>query len=255
MIRNVCTRVNALIPQLIWCESGCKTLSEKGFTDCAIRDFPGGKNDGQFFVPSVSGQEVGDTAYGVNGRIFKIGFPVTVEIDSILPYAPGHELRISYGSSIGAIVVHGIGSCFSGQKQKILEFPAKERFSCRLVCRFGIVERQCGKRIDCPVVSGVIAVNRFDSENADDDMGRHSVFFFSHVQIFFIFFPESDAGRYSCRFDHSPAVCLPVFQFLCPGRCYKPDNSRIRLDLAEEVIQFCFVKVMFFGNFTDEIRD
>ena len=126
-------------------------------------------------------EEIGDTAYGINRGIFKIDLAVTIEIKSISSYAAGHELRVSYGSGIWTVEIHWIRTVFSGQQKKIFQFPTKKRFPDRLIGRLRIIESQCGKRIDCPEIAGMVSIYRFNAENADNDMGRHAEFFLGPV--------------------------------------------------------------------------
>ena len=94
------------------------------------------------------------------------------------------------------------------------------------------VKCQRGQRIQDAEVSGVLAVEGFDADDAHHDGGRHAVFALGPFQGALVGFPESDARLDALGFDEAGAVGCPVFGHGCGGRQDEFFDHRNALGLA-----------------------
>ena len=183
-------------------------------------------------------QEIGDAPYRIDRRIAQVDHAVAVEVDRVLAYAAGHELRPAHRAGVGAAQRERVDVAVARKEQGIGQFAAEVFHPRRTGWRVRIGKRQRGHCVHYTEASGVAAIHGFDPEDADDDVGRHAVLLFGAPQRLAVVVPEIHAGVDAHRFDKTRAVSGPVFG--PPGRCrfHQLDRAVNEAHLAERRFQF-----------------
>ena len=153
-----------------------------------------------------------DGANDVGGAVEQIHLAVTIEINSVLHPAGGHELRHAHGPGEAAAQAHGVGLGAVGQAQILLQL-ALEKLAALLCTRMRIreIKRQRGQCVDHSKVTGLLSKNGLHANDANDDFRRHAVFILRPGQCRPVGSPELYALLDAVAVDVAGSVNAPVF--------------------------------------------
>ena len=121
-----------------------------------------------------------------------------------------HELRQADRAGIAALHRQRVQALLVAQHEELFELIAKERAA--IAPAGGEVEGQRRERVDDAERPHVLAVQRLDADDADDDFRRHAVAVFGEAQPGFVGGPERDAGIDALRLDEARTVRCPVLR-------------------------------------------
>ncbi len=170
---------------------------------------------------------------------------VAVEIDRVHAEAVGHELRHAHRAGIRA-GGHGRRDVFFfGKAQEVAELLAEEFAASRIVKAEGM---QC---VEHTVPAGKRAIAGFDTEDGDDDLRRHTVFFLGTREGVGMLAPEVDTAVDAFGLEKDRAVLGPV-QGLFRGPRDRLEDALLRNGLVQRLGQIVTLEAVALHHVVDE---
>ena len=178
---------------------------------------------------------------------------VAVEVDRVLVEARRHELRHAERAGVAAAPGERIDAFALAEDEPALELVLEEGAAVAPAGRE--VEGEGRKRIDDAKVAHLLAVDRFDADDADDDLGRHAVHLLGLVEPALVGAPERGAGAQANRLDEAGPVRGPVLRRPCRRRHDVARHDRDEARLRERAAHPLGVEAAPLGDAFGEAND
>ena len=179
---------------------------------------------------------VGHGANGVRGAPEQIDAAVAIKVHGKPGPAGRHELPQPHGARVAAAHLERIDVGAVGQAQPLLQLAAEEfgaLFGARVSCRE--VKRQGGERVHHAEVAHLLAVDGLYPDDADDDLGGHTVFLLGAGQGVAVFLPKPHACADADGVDEAAAVHAPVLGRAFGGRQHELGHRAQKTRLAHRL--------------------
>ena len=199
-------------------------------------------------IPAVLFEIIADAGAHIRPIGPQVDAPVRVRIHGIAAIVRRHELRRTHGAGIRSLHFAGVEAHIARQQEKLLEFIAKEFRAS------GVIECQCGERVEHPVRAGQAAVVGFDAENCREIFRGNSAAHAGLIERLTMREPEIRALAYAPFGEKDRAVLEPGFG-LFGGAVHGLDDGRLALGLFHELAQLPLLERRRFGHMRDEALD
>ncbi len=191
-------------------------------------------------------EEVGDAADGVFRAVFQIDATVAVEVDGVVADARGQKLRQADGAGVGAAIAGRAALVFPGEQQQVFQLATKQLGARR------VVEGQRGECREGFEAPGIAAIEGFDADDGDDELGWHAGERLRFRQRCAMSLPESPSGGKAARLDETAAISLPGAHARIGRRLDRLEHRGERFGAGKERAKHCAVKTMSLAHLNDE---
>ena len=171
----------------------------------------------------------------------QVGVSVAVGVDRIAAIAAGHELGHAHRARERSLGGERRDAELAREKQELLQLAPEEGGAAR------IVEGERGERVEHPIVADVLAVERLDAEDRDDDLGRHSVALLGPREVALVGAPVRDAGRHARGREERPRIDVP-FRRLEQRPIHRGHDRALEAHLPEHARERRALEAVFVGH-------
>ncbi len=174
--------------------------------------------------------------------------PSRVAVDREVAETARHELRQSHGARIRADGRERVETFLAGHYQVLLEFAAEERLAGR------VIEGERRERIDHAVLADVLAVERLDADDAEQDIDRDAGRRLGSLEFGLLQAVDLGATHYATLDQEPGSVLVPRERALGrSGDC--PQDRGLRLDLREQRDEWLHLEAVLLADVGDEGTD
>ena len=150
-----------------------------------------------------------NAADGIDRAVTQIDLAIAIEVDAPLPDGARHELRQADGARVRPQHAGWCHILLVAEGQELPQLGTEE--GAAITAPLRKIEAQGGQGIQYPEITHLTAINGFNTQDARDDVCRHTVELFGTLQGRRVLTPEAHTGFDSDGLDKAASIKRPVF--------------------------------------------